>query len=112
MFGMLKKSLKMLTNKKVLVVLALLSVVVGVFLYMKSQKAIVAQSDVDDESVEQQIMETVLAMTPESVEEETKDLGQAVQAMPSAPDSTENFTDGDASGSVVGASASDNFAPI
>ena len=109
MFAMLKnmlsKLVKMITNKKVLVVLALLAVATGAFLYFKSQKAVIAQSDVDQESVEQEIAEAVIAMTPESVEQETQDLGQSVQPMPAAPDSTENFA-------VVGASDSDNFATI
>lgn len=84
MFGILKKLLKMLTNKKVLVILAVAAVACGSYLYMQSRKAVVVQVDQESE-------ESVIAMTPETVEEETRDLGQAAQVMPAAPDTTENF---------------------
>ena len=110
MFGMIKKLLKMLTSKKVLVVLAIAAVAGGVFLYMKSQKAVLIQSDVDQESsVEQQIVESVMTMTPESLEAETQDLSQAPMPMPAVPESTESSTE---NFEIVGASPQDNFAPL
>ena len=103
---MFSKLLKMITNKKVLVVLAIAAVCGGVFLYMKSQKAIMVQSDVDQESVEQEMPEAILAMTQETVEQETQDLGQAPMPMPAVAETTENFE-------VVGLSSdADNYAPI
>ena len=109
MFGMIKNLLKMLTNKKVLVVLAIAAVAGGVFLYMKSQKAVTVQ-DVDQESsIEQQIVESVMTMTPESLEAETQDLSQAPMPMPAVPESTESSTE---NFEIVGASPQDNFAPL
>ena len=90
MFGLIKNLLKMLTSKNFLIVLAIAAIAGGAFLYYK--KSMGMSQDVDSEkSVEQEIAETVIAMTPQDVEEETKDLGQAPQPMPSSPDSTENF---------------------
>ena len=89
MFSMLKKMLskllKIITNKKVLVVLALLSVVGGVCLYMKSQKAVTVQSDVDQEAAVAGMVESNMRANL-SVESETEELSQAPQAMPSVED--------------------------
>ena len=110
MFGMIKKLLKMLTSKKVLVVLAVAAVAGGAFLYWKSQQAVASQSDVDQESsIEQEIVESVMSMTPESLELETQDLGQAPQPIPAVPATTETSE----SFEVVGLSTdSDNFSPL
>ena len=101
MMNLLEKLLKMITNQKVLVVLAIVAVCGGIFLYMKSRKAIVVQSDVD-----QEITESAITITPETIEEETKDLGQSPMPMPAVEETTENFE-------VVGISSDvDNYAPI
>ena len=89
MFSMLKKMLsklvKIITNKKVLVVLALLAVGGGAFLYFKSQKAVAVQSDVDEEEIVSNIVESNMRANI-SVEEETSELSQAPQGMPSVED--------------------------
>ena len=86
MFVMLKKMLstlvKMITNKKVLVVLALLAVAAGAFLYFKSQNAVAVQSDVDEEVAVATMVESNMRANL-SVESETEELSQSPQAMPS-----------------------------
>ena len=81
MFGMLKnklsKLIKMITNKKFLVVLAVLAVIGGGFLFMKSRKM---DTDIDvavADMVESNMRANI------NVESETKELSQAPQAMPS-----------------------------
>ena len=110
MFSMIKNLLKMLTSKKVLVVLAIIAVTGGAYLYWKSQKAVVVQSDVDQESsVEQEIVESVMSLTPETIELETQDLGQAPMPIPAVPATTETTE----SFEVVGLSTdSDNYSPL
>ena len=78
---MLKNLLKMLTSKKVLVVLAILAVIGGGFLFMKSKKALEIQSDVDEEVAVSDMIESNMRATID-VEDETKELSQAPQPMP------------------------------
>lgn len=83
--NMLSKMMKMITNKKVLVVLALLAVAGGAFLYMKSRKALEDQSDVDEESAVADMIESNMRANL-TVESETEELSQAPQGMPSVED--------------------------
>ena len=82
---MLSKMMKIITNKKVLVVLAVLAVIGGCFLFMKSKKALEMQSDVDEESIVANMVESNMRANI-NVEDETKELSQAPQAMPSVED--------------------------
>ncbi len=82
MFTMLKKMMKMITNKKVLVVLAVLAVIGGCFLFMKSKKALETQSDVDEEIYIANMVDTNMR----AMQDETKELSQAPQPMPSVED--------------------------
>jgi len=89
MFSMLKKMLskmmKIITSKKVLVVLAVLAVIGGGFLFMKSKRALEMQSDVDEELIVANMVESNMRANI-NVEDETKELSQAPQAMPSVED--------------------------
>ena len=75
MFG---EIIKILTNKKVLIILAVFAVFCGSYLFIQSQNAIHIQSDIDMEEVE---TEKNMRANIE-VEEETKELSQSPQPMP------------------------------
>lgn len=92
MFGLIKKLLKMITNKKFLLVAAIAAVAAGAFFYYKSN--IAGKQQVDEEpKTETNDMEAIINnLTPEVVAEETQDLGQAAQSEPEAADAVvENF---------------------
>ena len=82
---MLSKMMKIITSKKVLVVLAVLAVIGGGFLFMKSKRALEMQSDVDEELIVANMVESNMRANI-NVEDETKELSQAPQAMPSVED--------------------------
>ncbi len=77
--NMLSKMMKIITNKKVLVVLAVLAVIGGCFLFMKSKKALEIQSDVDEEIY----IANMVDANMKAMQNETKELSQSPQPMPS-----------------------------
>ena len=73
---MFTKVMKMITNKKVLVVLAVLAVIGGGYIFMKSKKAIENVDEDVSSMIEMNMRANIM------VEEETRELSQAPQVMP------------------------------
>lgn len=92
MFSMLKKLLKMLTSKKLLIVLALVAICCGGYFCYKNYMSMKQDVDSEPTTEEEQIAKAVMDLTPAIVSEETEDLSQSPQPVPAAPDTTENFS--------------------
>lgn len=90
---MMKKVMKMIMNKKMLIILTVIaiSVIIGFCVNKITNNNIVVEQDVDTEErtdMEKEIEQVVMDLTPSKVSGETKDLGQAPIAEPEAVDTT------------------------
>lgn len=89
---MFKGLMKMITNKKFLIAIALIAIIAGGCMYYKNKIVSMAQ-DIDAQpktQTEKEIEKAVMDLTPNAVSEETKDLSEAPQPMPGI-EQQENF---------------------
>ena len=88
---MFKSLMKMITNKKFLIAITIIAIIVGGGMYFKNQIMSMAQDvDVEIKDTEDKIAQAVMDLTPNTISEETKDLSQSPQPMPGI-EQQENF---------------------
>lgn len=88
---MFKSLMKMITNKKFLIAIAIIAIIAGGCMYFKNQIMSMAQDvDVEIKDTEDKIAQAVMDLTPNAISEETEDLSQSPQPMPGI-EQQENF---------------------